>query len=221
MTKHELPSVLNPVHSLTRAQFRLSRFLVFSFLFHTRRDETAPKSFGDWMLDACSKRCRSWDPGSLNCRVRTSDCGLAGCRLRVGSRQDHEQERWIRASSFPSPFHASLLGLRFMQCVGSRYRSLHPNHWSLASPRLVPATSLLPGRGPGPRLPARVRCQTADSRVTQLLVVLFEDPICGSFGTEYADQCRWVGPSVDRPQAMSKEDDEQLMESFSSAMLPP
>jgi hypothetical protein len=26
---------------------------------------------------------------------------------------------------------------------------------------------------------------------------------------------------VDRPQAMSKEDDEQLMESFSSAMLPP
>jgi len=54
-----------------------------------------------------------------------------------------------------------------------------------------------------------------------LLVVLFEDPICGSFGTEYADQCRWVGPSVDRPQAMSKEDDEQLMESFSSAMLPP
>jgi hypothetical protein len=41
-------------------------------------------------------------------------------------------------------------GFASRRCVGSRYGSLHPNHWSLASPGLVPATALLPGRDPDP-----------------------------------------------------------------------
>src|SRR2546426_214586 len=68
----------------------------------------------------------------------------------------------------PSSFHVFIWGLRFAQCIGSRYGSLHPNHWSLASPGLVPATALLRGRDPGPP-PTRA----APARACSCFVIFF------------------------------------------------
>src|SRR5882724_6538934 len=51
-----------------------------------------------------------------------------------------EQERCIRASSFLRHFMSLSGGFASRQYVASCYGSLHPNHWSLTSPGLVPAT---------------------------------------------------------------------------------
>src|SRR5438034_2822868 len=64
-------------------------------------------------------------------RLQTSD-----------SEHEHEQqqERCIRASSFLRHFMSLSGGFASRQSVASCYGSLHPNHWSLTSPGLAPAT---------------------------------------------------------------------------------
>ena len=61
---------------------------------------------------------------------------------RSDSEHDHEQEqeRCIRASSFLRHFMSLSGGFASRQYVATCYGSLHPNHWSLTSPGLVPAT---------------------------------------------------------------------------------
>ena len=53
---------------------------------------------------------------------------------------EQEQERCIRASSFLRHFMSLSGGFASRQYIASRSGSLHPNHWSLTWPGLVPAT---------------------------------------------------------------------------------
>ena len=80
-------------------------------------------------------------------------------RLRT-SYSEQEQERCIRASSFLR-FHVFIGGFASRQYVASRAGSLHPNHWSLTSPGLVPATlaALPPTRAAPARAYSSFACQ--------------------------------------------------------------
>ncbi len=96
---------------------------------------------------------------------------------------EQEQERCIRASSFLRHFMSLSGGFASRQYVASCYGSLHPNHWSLTSPGLVPATlaALPPTRAAPAHACSSFACQAvalAKAGASSLVCPLLLCPSC-------------------------------------------